>query len=59
MSASDSASLMDSPRASSLGLHRAICYNAHDGTLETFRPYALPDQPWLESAGRELARLRG
>jgi len=42
MSANDSASLIDSPRAGSLGLHRALFYNEHEGYLETFRPYALP-----------------
>ena len=48
MSANDSASLIDSPAAGNLGLHRALFYNEHDGTLETFRPYAAPDSAWLE-----------
>ena len=47
MSANDSASLIDNPKASALGLHRAIFYNDHEGTLETFRPYAAPDAEWL------------
>jgi len=51
MSANDSASLIDSPKASNLGLHRALFYNEHEGTLETFRPYAMPDGAWL--AGRD------
>ena len=55
MSANDSASLIDSPEASNLGLHRALFYNEHAGTLETFRPYALPDDSWFE----EVAGLRG
>ncbi len=42
MSANDSASLIDSPRASDLGLHRALYHNEHEGTLETFRPYSMP-----------------
>ncbi|HSJ01590.1 MAG TPA: FtsK/SpoIIIE domain-containing protein, partial [Verrucomicrobium sp.] len=42
MSANDSASLIDSPKASNLGLHRALYYNEHEGSLETFRPYAMP-----------------
>ena len=42
MSANDSASLIDSPKASNLGLHRALFYNEHEGSLETFRPYASP-----------------
>ena len=51
MSANDSASLADSPDASDLGLHRALFYNEHEGYLETFRPYALPDNGWVEEAG--------
>lgn len=58
MSANDSASLIDSPKASNLGLHRAIFFNEHDGTLETFRPYAPPDQQWLEAAVAKLS-VRG
>ncbi len=27
---------------------RALFYNEHLGTLETFRPYALPDAAWIE-----------
>lgn len=53
MSATDSASLMDSPAASNLGLHRAILYNAQAGTAETFRPYALPDKEWVEKAASD------
>ncbi len=49
MSANDSASLIDSPRASMLGMQRALFYNAHEGYLETFRPYALPPLEWVES----------
>ncbi len=57
MSANDSASLIDSPKASTLGLHRALFYNEQEGYLETFRPYALPDSEWIEHAARNLARL--
>jgi hypothetical protein len=49
MSASDSASLIDSPAAATLGLHRALYYNDREGSLETFRPYAQPDNGWIES----------
>jgi DNA segregation ATPase FtsK/SpoIIIE, S-DNA-T family len=59
MSANDSASLIDNPKASMLGLHRALFYNAQEGYLETFRPYALPTSDWIEAAGRQLARLVG
>ena len=51
MSASDSASLIDSPKASTLGLHRALLHNEQAGTLETFRPYAAPDAAWLAQLG--------
>ena len=57
MSANDSASLIDNPKASMLGLHRALFFNAQEGYLETFRPYALPATDWFEEAGRHLARL--
>ena len=46
MSAQDSAALCDDPKASGLGLHRALLYNEQQGTLETFRPYALPPADW-------------
>ncbi|MEO6788889.1 MAG: FtsK/SpoIIIE domain-containing protein, partial [Chthoniobacteraceae bacterium] len=55
MSANDSASLIDSPKASTLGLHRALLYNEQAGTLETFRPYAAPDSGWFERAAAQLA----
>ncbi|GAA5118147.1 AAA family ATPase [Luteolibacter yonseiensis] len=47
MSAGDSSNLIDSPAAATLGLHRALFHNEHHGTLETFRPYAMPDDEWL------------
>ena len=49
MSANDSANLIDSPAATTLGLHRALFFNEHQATLETFRPYAMPDPAWLEA----------
>ena len=59
MSATDSASLIDTPQANTLGLHRAILFNGHEGWLETFRPYALPDEAWVEEVGSKLKRLYG
>jgi DNA segregation ATPase FtsK/SpoIIIE-like protein len=59
MSASDSASLIDAPDASTLGLQRALFYNDREGYLETFRPYALPDNEWIEEATRKLAAGTG
>ncbi|HEU5069324.1 MAG TPA: FtsK/SpoIIIE domain-containing protein [Verrucomicrobiae bacterium] len=55
MSANDSASLIESPQANNLGLHRALFYNGHEGWLETFRPYALPDDVWVQGVREQLA----
>jgi hypothetical protein len=54
MSASDSASLIDAPDAGTLGLHRALYYNDREGYIETFRPYALPGNDWIEEVARQL-----
>ncbi|HYR57342.1 MAG TPA: FtsK/SpoIIIE domain-containing protein, partial [Chthoniobacteraceae bacterium] len=56
MSANDSASLIDSPKAGNLGLHRALLHNEHQGYDETFRPYSPPDAQWLADAAAKLAR---
>jgi hypothetical protein len=58
MSANDSASLIDNPKASGLGLHRALYFNAQQGTLETFRPYALPEPAWIEEIGNKHEHTR-
>jgi DNA segregation ATPase FtsK/SpoIIIE, S-DNA-T family len=55
MSAGDSASLIDAPDASTLGLHRAVLFNEREGRLETFRPYALPDNAWLDEIRKKLS----
>jgi len=54
MSASDSASLIDSPAAATLGLNRALLYNDREGSLETFRPYAQPGSDWVEEVARQF-----
>ena len=54
MSASDSASLVESPDAGTLGLHRALYYNDREGYTEIFRPYARPGNEWIEEIGRLL-----
>jgi hypothetical protein len=54
MSANDSASLIDSPKASMLGLHRALFYSEHESRLETFRPFALPDSGWVAEAMAQI-----
>jgi DNA segregation ATPase FtsK/SpoIIIE, S-DNA-T family len=57
MSANDSSNLIDSPAATTLGLHRALFHNEHFGTLETFRPYAMPDGEWLEEVEASFRRI--
>lgn len=49
----DSSNLIDSPAVTSFGLHRALFYKEHFSTLETFRPYAMPDDEWFN----EIASL--
>lgn len=51
MSANDSASLIDSPKAGSLGLNRALFYSEHESRMEVFRPFALPGMEWVASQG--------
>jgi hypothetical protein len=57
MSAGDSASLIDAPNASTLGMHRALLYNDREGSIETFRPYALPGNDWIEEVAGQFKRL--
>ena len=57
MSAGDSASLIDAPNASTLGLHRALLYNDREGSIETFRPYALPGNEWIDEVAQQFKRL--
>ncbi len=56
MSAQDSRNLVDVEAASKLGPHQALYCNEEEGRLERFRPYALPSEDWLRTAGD---RLRG
>ena len=56
MSGVDSTQLIDSPLAGKLGMRRAIYFNEEEGVLEKFRPYALPEDAWLESVRERLAR---
>jgi hypothetical protein len=58
MSANDSASLVDNPRASLLGMHRALYFNEQEGYFETFRPYALPGNAWFDQVQDALKRLQ-
>jgi S-DNA-T family DNA segregation ATPase FtsK/SpoIIIE len=59
MSANDSSNLIDSPAANKLGSHRALVYSEEQGTMEKFRPYALPDKEWLEHIQKSLAAKKG
>ena len=50
MSANDSASLIDSPKASNLGLHRALFYNEHEGPWKPSAPTPpRPPSGWRKS----------
>jgi S-DNA-T family DNA segregation ATPase FtsK/SpoIIIE len=54
MGANDSASLIDHPGASRLGLHRALLHLEGEARFEIFRPYAAPDPAWLAEAQSAL-----
>jgi hypothetical protein len=58
MSPSDSSTLIDSPLASKLGLHRAYFHSEEEGRLEKFRPYGLPAEKWLLWCKEQLGRKR-
>jgi energy-coupling factor transporter ATP-binding protein EcfA2 len=49
MNQTDSASLVDTPVAASLGPGRAILYRDQTGTTEKFRPFSWPADNWLRS----------
>ena len=55
MSANDSSNLIDSPAGNKLGPNRALAYSEEQGTMEKFRPYALPTAQWLERVKASLA----
>ena len=56
MNANDSSSLMDTPEASRLGVHRAFFYDEGQGRMEKFRPYGLPSTEWLARVKKHLTR---
>ena len=58
MSANDASSLIDSPTASRLGVHRALLADHTQGSLEKFRPYAAPTAEWLADVGARLIARR-
>ncbi|MEN6557437.1 MAG: hypothetical protein ABFC54_04580, partial [Thermoguttaceae bacterium] len=59
MNANASSSLMDTPEASRLGVHRALLYDETQGNTEKFRPYGLPSAEWLARVKRQLGRRSG
>jgi DNA segregation ATPase FtsK/SpoIIIE, S-DNA-T family len=54
MSATDSSNLIDSPAGNKLGANRALAYSEEQGSMEKFRPYALPDKKWLAEVKEKL-----
>ncbi len=54
MSAADSSEIIDSPLAGTLGLHRGLLFLEEHGTVEKFRPYALPDAGVMEEVRKAL-----
>jgi len=58
MGASDSAALVDSSIASTLGANRAILVDDTAGTIQKFRPIELPDEDSARRAGELLRAQR-
>jgi hypothetical protein len=54
MSVADSSTLIDSPMASRLGMHRALFFSEDRGLPEKFRPYGLPSEEWLGWVRQQL-----
>jgi hypothetical protein len=55
MSANDSSTLIDSPLANKLGPNRAIFHSEEQGSVEKFRPYAIPTALWQSSLAAKFA----
>ncbi|MEK6700656.1 MAG: FtsK/SpoIIIE domain-containing protein [Planctomycetota bacterium] len=49
MSANDSSNLIEGTQAAALGQHRGLLYSDETGTVEKFRPYALPTIEWIKT----------
>ncbi|MEK7465962.1 MAG: FtsK/SpoIIIE domain-containing protein [Planctomycetota bacterium] len=54
MSGSDSSELIDTPAAAKLGLYRGLLFVEEAGTVEKFRPYALPDEARMSEIVRAI-----
>ncbi len=55
MSASDSGQLIDTTAASDLGLNRALLHEDDTGSMEKFRPWAMPDASWLAEVAARIS----
>jgi hypothetical protein len=58
MSVNDSSTLIDSPAASKLGMHRALFHSEDKAQPEKFRPYGLPAENWLEAVKQVMSKKR-
>lgn len=56
MSVNDSSNLIDSPAAGNLGRDRALIFSEERGTVERFRPLAVPPDRWVEQASAALRK---
>lgn len=56
MSANDSSNLIDSTAANHLGPYKALLFSEAEGTLERFRPYAIPDTAWITQLQQSLTQ---
>lgn len=56
MSGADSSALMDTPFAGTIGNNRALLYSEEQGSVEKFRPYAMPGDAWLAATINRLTR---
>ncbi|MFT3684789.1 MAG: FtsK/SpoIIIE domain-containing protein [Phycisphaerales bacterium] len=54
MSVNDSSNLIDSPAAGSLGRDRALVFSEERGTVERFRPLAIPNAEWVAQASAAI-----
>ncbi|KAF0245861.1 MAG: DNA segregation ATPase [Planctomycetota bacterium] len=54
MSGADSSELIDTPAAAKLGLYRGLLFVEEEGTVEKFRPYALPDEARMSEIVRAI-----
>jgi hypothetical protein len=58
MSANDSGQLIDTTAAADLGASRAILHADDVGSIEKFRPWAMPDDLWLAEVAARLSSRR-